>query len=141
MTCKQFIFILLITLFSSCKKEITIITSEDPGTVETFAAKELSTYLSEIYPHYNFPVSSQSNGDKTIHLQITDQIPRIPENPEGYLIKSEGDDAFIYSRGETGLIYGVYGMLENLGCGFYLSDEMLPEPKKNFDFDRVELFR
>ena len=132
---RLFLLIIAITFFSSCKKEITIVTSQNPGTVETFAAKELSKYLSEIYPDYKFPVAFKSNGDKTIHLQITDKIPGIPENPEGYLIKSDGEDASIYAGGETGLIYGVYGMLEKLGCGFYISDEMLPEPKKNFDFE------
>lgn len=134
MTDKLFVLIIVITFFSSCKKEITIVTSEDAGTVETFAARELSKYLSKIYPEYKFPVSFKSDGGKTIYLNVTGNIPGVPDNDEGYLIKSDSDHAWILSNGNTGLIYGVYGILEKLGCGFYLSDEMLPEPRKDFDF-------
>ncbi len=114
-------------------------TSENADAIEKFAADELRNYLTEIYPKQKFSVAKQTNGGKTIHLKVTDKIAGVPDNAEGYLVNSEGDNAYILSRGNTGLIYGVYGILERLGCGFFLSDEMLPEPEKDFDFSAWNL--
>ncbi len=127
--------LLLMVLFVSCKEEITIITG--PGTedkIEKFAAKELQSYLSKIYPECEFSVGGEPGDGKSIYLIVTDTIEGVPDNKEGYLLKAEGENAFIISKGNTGLIYGVYGILERLGCGFFLSDEMLPEQKKDFNF-------
>jgi len=126
---------LMLVLFPSCKEKITIVvTSENSEAIEQFAAVELSNYLTKIYPDYEFAIKGESDAGKAIHLKVTDKIAGVPDNTEGYLVKSEGDKAYIFSKGNTGLINGVYGILEKLGCGFFLSDEMLPEPKKDFDF-------
>lgn len=130
-----FIFLTII-FFSSCKERITIVTSEETDTVVAIAAKELSKYLTEIYPDYKFPVTEKSNGGKTIYLKLVDNSADVPDNKEGYLIKTDGDNAYILSKGSTGLIYGVYGILEKLGCGFYLSYEVVPSGNnKPFSFD------
>ena len=127
--------LLVMALLVSCKEKITIITSPETGdNIEKFAAEELKAYLSRIYPECRFSVGGEAVDGKSIYLIITDTIEGVPDNTEGYLLKSEGDHASIISKGSTGLIYGVYGILERLGCGFFLSDEMLPEQKKNFDF-------
>ena len=47
--------------------------------------------------------------------------------------------ALITSNGEQGLVFGVYKLLEKLGCGFYLSFENLPETKDEFDFSEWNL--
>ena len=113
---------LMLVLFPSCKEKITIVVaSENSEAIEQFAAEELSNYLTKIYPDYEFVIKGESDAGKAIHLKVTDKIAGVPDNPEGYLVKSKGDDAYILSRGNTGLIYGVYGMLEKLGCGFFLS--------------------
>ena len=126
--------LLLIVFFVSCKETVTIITSSEGDNIEKFAAEELKAYLSEIYPDCEFSLGEEAVGGKSIYLLVSDTIEGVPNNSEGYILKSEGDNAFIISAGNTGLIYGVYGILERLGCGFFLSDEMLPEQKKNFDF-------
>ena len=136
---KNILIICLVLSFFSCKEKITIVTPENKGPIETFAAGELSKYLTKIYPAYEFPVGLRAGGGRTIYLNVTDGPPGIPDNDEGYLIKSEGDNAYILSKGKTGLIYGVYGILEKLGCGFFLSDEMLPDQQKTFDFSAWNL--
>lgn len=135
MTNNLLIFFIVITLFSSCTQKITIVTPDDATNIETFAAAELKNYLSEMYPEYKFQESSSPGKNKTIYLEVTDSLAEVPENNEGYLVISDDNKAFILSRGETGLVYGVYGILEKLGCGFYLSDEFVPEPQKEFDFE------
>ena len=127
--------LLLMALLVSCEEKITIVTSpETADHIEKFAARELKDYLSKIYPDCRFSVGEESGGGKSIYLIVTDTITGVPDHHEGYLIKAEGENARIISKGNTGLIYGVYGILERLGCGFFLSDEMLPEQKKDFDF-------
>ncbi len=129
------ILFLILALFSSCKERISIIvSSENSDAIEEFAAEELRSYLTNIYPAYEFSVGKESVGHKSIYLKVTDATEGVPNNEEGYLVKTDGDSAYILSNGNTGLVYGVYGILEKLGCGFFLSDEMLPAPKKNFDF-------
>ncbi|MCP4309663.1 MAG: hypothetical protein GY790_00235 [Bacteroidetes bacterium] len=125
---------LSIVLFASCKEKITIVTSTHGDHIEKFAAEELRAYLSEIYPDCDFAIGEQSVGGKSIYLVVSDTIEGVPDSDEGYILKSDGNRASIISKGSTGLIYGVYGLLEQLGCGFFLSDEMLPAQKENFDF-------
>jgi hypothetical protein len=133
-----FLFAALI-LLSSCKEKITIVTTENADDIEKFAAIELSKYLTQIYPDYAFHISETHNGGKLIFLKADTETPGIKDNAEGYLIKNEGEKAYILSNGKTGLIYGVYGILEKLGCGFYLSGDMLPKQKEVFDFKEWEL--
>lgn len=128
------VFSLFSLLFLSCKESIYVVTAPETNTIEKKAATELSSYLSKIYPGYKFPIVTKQNKGKNIILKTVENEINVPDNKEGYLIKTDGNNVSILSKGSTGLLYGVYAMLEKLGCGFYMSDEMLPAPEKTFDF-------
>lgn len=129
--------IILITF--SYKEKFTIMISESPDLAETFIALELSKYLSDIYPGYEFPITDKAAEGKTIYLNVADKTSGVPDNKEAYLVKSDGDNAYILSRGNSGLIYGVYGVLEKLGCRFLLDNEYIPERAGEFNFTGWEL--
>jgi len=137
---KNLIVIILFSIFLfSCKESINVVTDPDPNTIELKAATELSSYLSEIYPSYKFPIATKQSKGNNIILKTVENEANMPDNKEGYLIKTDGNNAYILSKGSTGLLYGAYAMLEKLGCGFYMSDEMLPDPKQTFDFSAWSL--
>jgi hypothetical protein len=113
---------------------VSIVTGKHPDKIEQIAAGDLSKYLEKIYPAYTFPVVAKARRGKRIVLSVDPKHKGLPESPEGYLITSDEKHAAIIAGSSKGLLSGVYGILDHLGVGFYMSEETMPAPKKEFSF-------
>ncbi len=109
------------------------------GECESLAARELKKSLESMFVGEHVAVSSSlPDTGRTILLGIVRNNPRlsalltgnIPASPESFTIqtKKERNRELILIAGvdEWGLFYGVYRFLEQLGAGFYLSQDILP---------------
>jgi hypothetical protein len=119
--------------------QVSIVTGANPAKTGMFAAGELSKYLKKLYPSYGFPVVAKSQSGKNIVLSVDPDCKDLPDGQEAYVVASGGKNASIVARDGRGLISGVYGMLDRLGVGFYMSEETMPPPKKEFSFDGWDL--
>lgn len=127
------------TVAADAKTSVGIVIAKDSTRLGGFAATELSTYLTKLYPSYSFPVTQEAASGKTIVLTVNPAGKDLPESLEGYAISADETKAVILSKSDAGLINGVYGLLEHLGVGFYLSEEILPAPAKEFSFKGWQL--
>jgi hypothetical protein len=144
------VFILFLRLVVSCStsEDVAIVVSHNQSLVEKTAAEQLQKYLSKIYPNDDFTITSEMPSDSRKVILIgdiqklaehKDFLPEIlPEEPESYSITTSHTNnreaGVITGYDDAGTLYGVYALLEKLGCGFYLSYETLPEERKNFEF-------
>jgi len=133
------------------KAQVSILVSEKATETEQLAADELQHYLSKIYPSEKFTISkdnSQRPVSRSIRIGTIKSQPELKEyltdkslcGPESYVVTECVIDGIqtgiILGADDAGVIYGVYGLLEKLGCGFYLTTDILPVPrKKPFDFN------
>ena len=93
---------------------IDILVDENAGPQGLYAADELRYYLSLITAAQFEIVKNKLNMPAVI-LQYTD-AEEIGE--DGFSIRSAGKDMII-TGGKRGIIYGVYELLEKLGCRFF----------------------
>ena len=119
---------------AEAKNSVAIVVDQNATRVGNTAATELGAYLAKLYPSFSFPVTHTPVSDKTIILRVDPSGKDLPETPEGHVVSADENQAVIRSKGEAGLLQGVYGLLEHLGVGFYLSEEILPAPAKEFSF-------
>ncbi len=121
----QLFLLALLAATSGIAAEIPIALPSSPGPVEKLAASELARYLGRIYPEEKFSVVAQAPAKaRAIAME------RFKGKPESYRVTVSGERAVIAGADARGLLYGVYALLEKLGCGFYLSYETLPPAKK-----------
>jgi hypothetical protein len=146
------LFILAVAFHTICTAQqgdkagtgrISVITVRNPSPAVRIAADELAGYLGKIYPKERFVVvpGDPSRG-RNIFIGTTGDLamlrpgakPVLPTAPEGYVVTpiKRGDlhDLFIVGADDLGVLHGVYGLLEKLGCGFYMSFETLPQPRR-----------
>ncbi|MBI5687039.1 MAG: hypothetical protein HZC54_18365 [Verrucomicrobia bacterium] len=113
---------------------------------ERLPASELASYLGRIYPQTRFVTASKLPVAGKAILVGSDASVRstIPEadlsKPESYAVRSQSrcdlQLGIITSADARGTMYGVYALLEKLGCGFYLSYDALPPARTGpFSFD------
>ena len=104
--------------------------------VEKLAANELSRYLSRLYPEESFPLMESAEG-RRILVGTLKSNPGLrqylgdnsPDKPESFVVTHSEDVAVVAGADPRGTLYGVYALLEKLGCGFYLSYDALPSPR------------
>lgn len=132
-------------IISTSTAHIRIIKNENPSNKSQLTAQILEQYLAKMLKNetieiaddtdsYDFillkTVSDISEKEKTQLLRDFPQL-QLPTNPESFSFKGtklNGKSALlICGYDERGLLYGVYEVLEKLGCRFYLSDEFVPE--------------
>ena len=114
-----------------------VVMSDD--RVLRFAADELSGYLEKIYIDADFPVQNNlPEGDRAILLgtpMASDIIRGFVDaevvGPEDSFVVRTGKLAetpvgVIAGHNPRAVLYGVYELLEELGCGFYLSYNAMP---------------
>lgn len=132
---------------------ISIVVSPTASAAEALAAGDLARYLGKLYSHQSFVVRTRRPASGACILLGTPksnpELERyIPANwiakPESFCVSVKhdqaGDTAVIAGADPLGCVYGVYAVLERLGCGFYLSYDALPEPKtSSFSFEGWEL--
>jgi hypothetical protein len=115
---------------------ITILQSAHSGATEDYAARELSRYVYALSG--NLPTITTSKittsgyilGRRGTHPLI-DELLKQPIGPQGYALKkiklNDQDVILIAANDETGVLYGVYGLLaEHYGVQFNFDGDVLP---------------
>ena len=113
---------------------------------QRLAVEELASCLGRIYPQTRFITAGKPPASGKAILVGSDAFVRsmIPDadvsQPESYAVRSvrRGNQQFgvIAGADTRGAVYGIYALLEKLGCGFYLSGDALPPARTEpFSFD------
>ncbi len=130
---------------------VDILVSQTASSPEKIAAEELTLFLSKLYPAARFvPGMEASTGVAfTIRLGTIASLPDLAAKagreklaePESYLVTTDGArTGLILGADPRGVLCGVYGLLEHLGCGFYLTGDSLPEDLPDaFSLDKWDL--
>ena len=133
--------------------EIRVVVSPQAPAVERLAAEELAGYLRQIYPRDRFVLDERlPESGQGILVGDVRNDPRVkaflagsePPLPEGYVVattnRGKSRVGAIAGGDARGTVYGVYGILEKLGCGFYLSYEAVAPPSpEQFSLDGWQL--
>ncbi len=117
---------------------------------ERLAASELASYPGRIHPQTRFVVASKPPAaDKAILVgsdaAVRSMLPNADlSKPEshaaGSLCRCDEQLGVIAGADARGVMFGVYALLEKLGCGFYLSCDPLPPARTGpFTFDSWSL--
>ena len=127
--------------------DVPVVLSADAASTVRLSAQDLAQVLGHLYLQDRFFVATNlpATGKAIILGQASDAAIRaclkdaVPTTPESFLIRSQSDGGLalgiIAGANARGAAYGVYHLLFQLGCGFYLSGDTLPAPKTGaFDF-------
>ena len=134
-------------------RQCAVVVADKATSPERIAAKELACCLHKLFPGTSFPVSGTAPANSpAIFLGTIDSAPDLVKHldnqalatPESYVVTTVTIDGqkcgVILGVTPTDVIYGVCGVLQRLGCGFYLSFDTIPEPPgEPFSFDKWEL--
>jgi hypothetical protein len=124
---------------------VTVRVSPTADPVEKLAASELANYLGKLYPADQFSVGT-SGKPPSIILGTPRDTPDLAQfkdrlsTPESFVVAATGPTAYIAGADPRGTLFGVYALLEKLGCGFYISYDTLPAPRNEpFGFAQWKL--
>ena len=125
-----------ITLIQDGHAHVRVVTPDSPSFLERKAADELAHYLGRIG---NAAVAVVREGEAPGGVRILVGNTRagreiVPDadkqGPEGFVIRTRGQDVAVVGGGEYGALYGAYELLEQLGVRWYLPDplgEIVPQ--------------
>lgn len=135
--------------------QIRIVTNATANPKTKLSANILAQYLAKMFKNvtvensekagnYDFillkTVQNISEKEKTQLLQDFAQL-QLPTSAESFIIKGtklNGKSALlICGYDDRGLLYGIYEMLEKMGCRFYLSDEFVPEISEKIELHKL----
>lgn len=96
-----------------------------------YAAKELQAYLNKIVPACVPTISAEKTSDQNIILEISDPLQyneiSYAKPSDAFHIYEENDCIYIVGCSDRSAIYGVYSLLEHIGCRFFSPDtEKIP---------------
>ena len=132
---------------------VAVVLGPEASAVERIAARDLTATLQKLFPGERFEVAAEPArsgrcillGTRKSHPRL-DQLlpPRELTAAESFVVTvvrdGERESAIIAGADPRGSAYGVYALLEKLGCGFYLSYDALPPPRTEaFSFQGWEL--
>ena len=120
----------------------TVVTCKDASPSERYAAEQLKIYLDRITSK-NFPACDEADlpdagggaeaakyiavGAGPLAERLAGPLDLADLGDEGFVIKSAGDCAVVAGGRLRGTLYGVYELLERLGCRFFTpSCEKIP---------------
>ena len=94
----------------------------------------MGKYLGEIYTGVEFSIV-ESRSDAHVQLILSEQakeigIEPVPTEKESFKIIQKEGKLFIVAPDERGFLNATYALLEKLGCGFYISGDVVPKRKK-----------
>ena len=127
--------------------DVPIVLSPDAPSSVHLAAQDLAKDLGRLYPQDQFALVTNlpAAGRAILVGQVSDALVRahldsdVPTKPESFVVRMRKHGSLelgiIGGADAHGAVYGVYQLLAQLGCGFYLSGDTLPAPKTGaFDF-------
>jgi len=138
---KLFLLLNLLFLFSCGKKEVQIANLSETR-VGHHATKELAKYLNQAYTGMEFSVTDNSEAEIQFILseQAKDlELVELPMQKESFVITQKGGKVYVVAPDERGLLNATYALLSKLGFGFYISEDVIPEPKKWTGFEKWEM--
>jgi hypothetical protein len=127
-----------LTLVKRGESTFIICTSETASPSERHAAEELQKFVEEISGG-RLPIVSDADkpegnlvlvGNSTLVEQLAPRIPFEKLGAEGFVLRAAGNRLLIVGGRQRGTLYGVYTLLEKLGCRWYTSD-LSVIPKKS----------
>ncbi len=131
------------------EQSVSVIIASNAEQPVQIAAKELSSYLDRLYDdvHFSVHVKDGLGAEGSIHIGTIGTMPYARDlvkrpllnQPESYLVSQQAQRGFIIGSDASAVMYGVYALLEKLGCGFYPSFETVPQRKELFSFDLWDL--
>jgi hypothetical protein len=129
---KFYLFFIAI-LFFSCGKHGIQISDISVTKTGNIAANELNRYFSDMYTDRNFSMAENSS-KADILFMLSNQaegfgLSNLPQQKESFLITQKEGKLFIVAPDERGLLNATYALLEELGCGFYISRDVIPAKK------------
>ena len=135
-TCILFILTGLLAGVGCIKKEVVyVINLEAKDPVLKNASAILVDHLSSAIPSLQFKTADAIIADnKCIVLEIINNDS--PGNKEGFTISGTGNRLILSGKTPRAVLNAVYGLLERVGYGFYLSFKTLPVTQKQFDFEK-----
>jgi hypothetical protein len=117
-------------------QEIPVVVRPDTAPVVRAAASELAGYLQQLYPAAKFPISAKAPATGAlIRVGMRDDpgigMDTLPA-PESFSVFTRTESGrtvgVVAGADARGVVFGVYALLEKLGCGFYISGDALPAP-------------
>jgi hypothetical protein len=142
---KSFHFLLIGLICFSCSKPAIQICDSSNTRVGAYAAGEMVKYLDRLYENADFSLLENGPGADIQYLLSSqasaygiDTI-ELPGKQEGFKIINDQGKILLLAPDEKGLLNGTYALLEKLGCGFYISGDVLPAPKKWAGFEGWEM--
>ncbi|HEX7261432.1 MAG TPA: glycoside hydrolase family 20 zincin-like fold domain-containing protein, partial [Luteolibacter sp.] len=112
---------ILLAVAGIASAQQAIVTRKDASQLERYASQELQRYL---YLVTGTKLEIREGGKGAF---VLDQRADVP-GPQGYSLKRDGETVTIAGSDAEGVLYGVYGLLEDhYGIGFYLGGDVLPE--------------
>ena len=131
---------LLLLPAQSADADVPVVVSSQAHMAEKAAAQELASYLGKIYPEEKFTLEKQlpSSGRAILVGSVANEprlkglLETLPSEAESFVVGTArgGELGVIAGADPRGVVYGVYGLLEKLGCGFYLSFEAIVSARK-----------
>lgn len=96
--------------------------SPHAGPVERFAAEELRTYFQKIT---GAQLPTAQGGKKAILIGLrkdlgSHALPHSKKGADGYVLSVSADRIIIAGENPRGVLYGVYDLLERMGCSWYV---------------------
>jgi hypothetical protein len=148
-----FVLLLMSSYASAAPPQIPLVIGAGASGAEKFAAEELATHLQHLYPDQQFSVTtSEPSGASHILLGTVQSLPQLAQyvpasslaKPESFVVSTarEGNAEIgvVAGADPRGALYAVYGLLEKLGYGFYLSYNTEPAPRAGpFQFEGWKL--
>jgi hypothetical protein len=132
--------------------DIPVFVPPNASSVERLAAADLSEFLGRLYPRERFVATTtfpEFGSGIVVGCSATSEVVHglihsPPSAPESFRIavwRNPGRELGVIAGADPhGVAYGVYALLEKLGCGFYLSCDALPPAKEAaFSFDAWQL--
>jgi len=129
---------------AGARDTVPIIMAPGADAVEKVAAQELAFHLKRLYPDHDFPVGDRRPtagreilvGSPGTWPQLARLVPqRDLPSAESFRVTAFGGTGVIAGADPRGVLFGVYALLEKLGCGFCLSSDSVPGSKAApFDF-------
>ncbi len=118
-------------------QEFPVVVRPEAAPVVRAAATELAGYLQQLYPTAKFPVVAAAPADGAlirVGLQADPEIALTPAGaPESFRVLTRTENGrtvgVVAGADARGVVFGVYALLEKLGCGFYISGDALPPPR------------
>ncbi|MDR3229393.1 MAG: hypothetical protein LBT53_08295, partial [Puniceicoccales bacterium] len=112
------------------------VASDAPSAVHS-AVADLAAALTKVFPSDNFaisPAAATAATARRIEIVIAGRgLSGAPAPaPESFRIEKINNCTGVRVSGADtlGAVYGIYALLESYGCGFYLTYDTLPAPKK-----------